>query len=228
MTVQQVEVVITDDVLQDRVVINDPTSVTVVEVQLPGVQGPPGSGSSAVLPSGGTAGQVLSKTGPLDANIAWNDPAVTTAALALKLSKKNNGNVALDPEDDSIAAFRVSATDGGAEGGWVDKLQFWFSEDGSNFFKTWFVDKYNQLRARAARDAESAFIAYPKTNGSTVDIIKVVNADGSVTFLGVNKNGATFTVPVTAPNLVSAIVLAHGAAVPGGTAAGTLVFELNA
>jgi hypothetical protein len=228
MTVQQVEVVVTDDVLQETLVIDDPTSVTVVEVQLPGVQGPPGSGSSAVLPSGGTAGQVLTKTGPLDANIAWAVPDVTDAELSAKMSKKNNGNIALDPEDDSVASFRVSATDGGAESSWIDKLQFWFSEDGSNFFKTWFVDKYNQLRARAARDTESAFIAYPKTNASTVDIIKVVNADGSVTFLGVNKNGATFTVPVAAPNLVSAIVLAHGAAVPVGTAANTLVFELNA
>jgi hypothetical protein len=228
MTVQQVEVVITDDVLQDRVVIDDPSVATVIEVQLPGVQGPPGSGSSAVLPSGGTAGQVLTKTGPLDANIAWAVPDVTDAELSAKMSKKNNGNVALDPEDDSIAVFRVSATDGGSEGGWVDKLQFWFSENGTDFFKTWFVDKYNQLRARAARDTESAFIAYPKTDASTVDILKVANSAGSTTFLGVSKNAVTSTVPVIAPNLVPAIVLANGGSVPGGTAAGTLVFELDA
>lgn len=228
MTVQQVEVVVTDDVLQETMVIDDPTSVTVVEVQLPGVQGPPGSGSSADLPSGGTAGQVLTKTGPTDAEIAWAVPDVTEAELGTKLAKKNNGNVALDPDDDTIANFRASLTDGGAESGWIDKLAFWFSENGTDFVKTWFVDKYMQLRARAARDTETAFIAYPKTNGSTVDIIKVVNADGSVTFLGVSKNGATFTVPVTAPNLVAAIVLANGASVPGGTAANTLIFELDA
>lgn len=227
MTVSQVEVVVTEGSNETSVVVDDPSVSVVVEVRVPGPQGPPGSGSSAVLPSGGTAGQVLSKTGPTDAEIAWIAPEVTQTEVDAKLSKSGNGNVALDPAAGAVAAFRV-AKDASSEGAWVDRLSFWFSENGTDFFKGWFVDKFNQLRARAVRDSESAFIAYPKTNTSTVDILKVVNADGSITFMGVSKNGATFTVPVTAPNMVAAIVLENGASVPGGTAAGTLVFEKNA
>lgn len=227
MTVQQVEVVVTDDVLQETMVIDDPTSMTVVEVQVPGPQGPPGSGSSAVLPSGGTAGQVLVKTGPTDAEITWATPDVTQTELDAKLSKSGNGNVALDPAAGAVAAFRV-ADDGSDEGTWVDRLSFWLADDGVTFVKGWFVDKYMQLRARATRDTETAFVAQPKTDASTVDILKVANADGSATYVGVSKTALTSTVPVTAPNLVPAIVLANGAAVPGGTAAGTLIFELNA
>lgn len=227
MTVNQVEVVITDADLQETLTIDDPTAVTVVEVQLPGVQGPPGSGSSADLPSGGTAGQILTKTGPTDAEIAWGTPDVTQTELDAKLSKSGNGNVALDPVAGAVAAFRV-VKDASSEGSWVDRLQFFFSENGTDFFKTWFVDKFNQLRARAARDTESAFIAYPKSDSSTVDILKVVNSDGSTTFLGVSKNGAVFSVPLTAPNVVPSILLENGDPVPGGTAAGTLVFEKNA
>lgn len=226
MTVSQVEVTITDDSVEEVITIDDPSAVTVVEVQVPGPQGPPGSGSSAVLPSGGTAGQILSKTGPLDANIAWQAPEVTQSEVDAKLGKTGNGNVALDPVTGAVAAFRV-AKDASLEGDWIDRLAFWFSEDGTAFTKTWFVDKFAQLRAKAARDGESAFIASPKSDASTVNILKVTNADGSATFLGVSKTAATSTVPVIAPNLVPAIVLANGGTVPGGTAAGTLIFELD-
>lgn len=226
MAVSLVEVIIVDDSVEEVITIDDPSSVTVVEVQVPGPQGPPGSGSSAVLPSGGTAGQVLSKTGPLDANIAWLPPEVVQAEVDAKLSKTGNGNVALDPATGAVAAFRV-AKDASAEGTWIDRLAFWFSEDGSTFTKTWFVDKFAQLRAKAARDTETAFIASPKSDASTVDILKITNTDGSATFLGVSKSAATSTVPVIAPNLVPALVLPHLGTVPGGTAAGTLIFELN-
>jgi hypothetical protein len=227
MTVSQVEVVVTEGSNETAIVVDDPSVATVIEVQVPGPQGPPGSGSSAVLPSGGTAGQVLSKTGPLNTDIAWAVPEVTQSEVDAKLSKAGNGNIALDPTAGAVAAFRV-AKDASSEGTWVDRLSFWFADDGVTFVKTWFVDKLNQLRARAARDNESAFIAYPKSDASTTDILKVANADGSATYLGVNKNGAGFTVPVSAPNLVPALVLANGAAVPAGTAAGTLIFELDA
>jgi len=221
-----VEVVITDGT-QTVVSLEDPTVITVVEVQVGGPQGPPGSGSSADLPSGGTAGQILTKTGATDLDIAWAVPDVTQTELDAKLSKTGNGNVALDPLTGAVAAFRV-VKDASDEGSWVDRLAFWFSEDGVSFAKTWFVDKLGQLRAKAARDNQSAFIASPFSNSSTVDILKVTNADGSVTYLGVNKNGVVFTVPVTAPNMVPSILLAHGASVPGGTAVGTIVYEKNA
>lgn len=221
-----VEVVVTDGT-QTVVSLQDPTVITVVEVQLPGPQGPPGAGSEADLPSGGTAGQVLTKTGPTDADIAWAAPEVTQTEVDAKLSKTGNGNVALDPLAGAVAAFRVSK-DASDELTWVDRLQFWFSEDGVSFAKTWFVDKFGQLRAKAARDNQSAFIAYPFSNSSTTDILKVTNSDGTVTFFGVNKAGAVFTVPVTAPNMVPSILLEHGASVPGGTAVGTLVFEKDA
>jgi hypothetical protein len=223
--VSSVQVVISDD--QDTsVVIDDPAVVAVVEVQIPGTQGPPGSGSS-VLPGGGSTGQVLVKNSGADGDTGWATPDATQAELDAKLAKKGNGNVALDPTNDTIVNFRV-AKDGSLESGWIDKLVFWFSEDGSAWTKTWFSDKFNQLRARAARDTEAAFVAYPKTDAATVDILKVGNADGSVTFLGVSKTQITATKPVIAPNLVPAILLDHGGSVPGGTASGTLIFEKNA
>lgn len=219
-----VQVVISDD--QDTTVtITNPQTVAVVEVQLPGTQGPPGTGAS-VLPGGGATGMVLTKNSGADGDSGWATPDATQAELNLKLDKKNNGNVALDPTNDTVANFRV-AKDLSDEAGWVDKLAFWFSEDGSTWVKTWFSDKFNQLRVRAARDTETALIVYPMTDAATVDILKVGNASGSITYLGVSKTQITATKPVIAPNLVPAVLLAHGGSVPGGTPAGTLIFEKN-
>lgn len=226
MSESVLEVIVQDS--QDTVItVDNPGATTVIEVQVPGPPGPPGTGSTADLPSGGTAGQVLTKTGPTDADIDWLTADVTQTELDAKFSKKNNGNIALDPEDDVVADFRVNKVDGGSESGWIEKLSFWFSENGTTWVRGWFTDKFGQLRARAIRDNESAFIAYPKSNSSTTDILKVTNADGSTTFLGASKTAVTATVPVIAPNLVPSILLENGDPVPGGTAPGTLVFEKN-
>jgi len=149
-----IQVEVTDGDLATTIVVDDPAAVTVVEVQLPGVQGPPGDGSSADLPSGGSIGQVLVKTGSGDSDITWATPDATQTELDAKLAKMGNGNVALNATTGDFAAFRV-AKDANPESGWIDRLSFWFSEDGVAWSKTWFIDKFAQLRARAARDNQS-------------------------------------------------------------------------
>jgi hypothetical protein len=74
-----VQVIVTDDEIVSTVTIDDPSTVTVVEVQVPGPQGPPGadgtgSGGGATYPAGGTTGQVLAKASPTDNDVTWSDP----------------------------------------------------------------------------------------------------------------------------------------------------------
>lgn len=68
-----VQVVITDDETDTTIVTDDPSSVNVVEVQVPGPQGPPGTGGGATYPAGGATGQVLAKASTADNDVAWTD-----------------------------------------------------------------------------------------------------------------------------------------------------------